>query len=201
MRRAQQIVSTAPRVPRNLACEGDAFRLLAELCLVTGSLDEATEHAQKALRLCAGYKPAEANTRLTISKIHEANHNLTAAITEAQRAVTILKGLPAIASDASILLEKCLVARKKYRHAFLAENPQDAELTRAHLALAVRYKDNNNLIDAIKETDAALRTVKGVRNESDQRRLREKAEDTLWLYLCELTEPLSIACRTAGLFL
>jgi len=201
VRRAQQILSTAPRVPRNVMREGDAFRLLAELCLVIGSLDKATEHTQKALRLCPGLPCGEANTHLTISKIHEAYHNLTAAITEAQRAVTIVKGLPAITSDASILLEKCLVARKKYRHAFLAETAQNAELTKAHLALAVRYTDNNHLIDAIKETDAALRTVKGVRNESDQRRLREKAEDTLWLYLCELTEPLSIACRTAGLFL
>jgi len=201
VRRALQILSTMQRVPSKVMLEGEAFRLLAEVCLATGSLDKATEYTQKALRLCAGFSDIEANTRLTISKIHEGNHNLPAAITEAECAVTVLKGLWTMDNGVSILLEKCLAARKKYRHAFLAENAQDAELTRAHLALAVRYKDNNNLIGAIKETEAALRTVKGVRNESDQRRLREKAEETLWRYLCELTEPLSIACRAAGLFL
>jgi len=168
------MLSTAPRVPLNVPLEGEAFCLLVELCLVTGSLDKASEHTQKSLRLCAGNQYNEANTHLTIFKIHEANHKLTGAITEAQRAVTVIKGRDRIDNEGSILLEKCQAARKTYRHTFLAKNLQDAELTRAHLALAARYKDNNNLIDAIKETDAALRTVNGVENESDQRRPREK---------------------------
>lgn len=45
---------------------------------------------------------------------------------------------------------------------FLAENPRDTEVARAHLALAMRHEVNNNLIDAIKKTDSALKTVKRV---------------------------------------
>jgi len=160
--RALELLSTAPRAPGNVVCEGKAFCLLAELCLVTRSLDQAREHGQKALQLSKDHRFYVCKARLAFSKIHDADHDMTAAITEVQMAVTHLKILGKLNYHDSILLNKCLAAHQKYRLTFLAENPRDTELASAHLTLAEMHKKNNNLFDTIKETDSALRTVKGV---------------------------------------